>query len=224
MKKYSYVGISFILLIFGIWVVNELRQRLGPANELAIIGKAPQFQLTNQNGQTISNKDFEGKVYVVDFFFTSCPSICPVMTQNLVDIQNTFYGNQQFGIASVSIDTKFDSPEVLKKYAEKHMIKHPYWHLLTGEKDAIDQLANKGFNIYVASGDKINGEIQHSGMFALIDKEGNIRSRKDEFGNPIIYYDGLSYTDAESLQFSIDGTYKPGIEMLKEDIKKLLNE
>lgn len=224
MKKYSYVGISFIILVFGIWVVNELRQRYGQNDDLVIVGKAPHFSLTDQNGKIITPDDYKGKVYVVDFFFTTCPSICPVMTENLVDIQNTFYSNPQFGIASVSIDPKFDTVEALKKYAEKYKIKHRNWHLLRGSKTDIDALANKGFNIFVEAGEKTGGDIQHSGMFALIDKDGNIRSRKDEFGNPIIYYDGLSYEDENSLQFSRGGTYRPGIEMLKEDIKKLLDE
>ncbi|MBU2525730.1 MAG: SCO family protein [Bacteroidetes bacterium] len=224
MKKYSYIGISFVILVFGIWVVNEFRQRFGQNDNMAVVGPAPKFTLTNQHGKTITPENMKGKVYVVDFFFTSCPSICPVMTENLKEVQNEFYGNPNFGILSVSIDSKFDSPEVLKKYADKHQIKNQNWHFLTGDKEAISTLANAGFNIYVDASEKINGEFQHSGMFALIDKEGNIRSRKDDFGNPIVYYDGLSYADAESLQFKLGGSHKPGIVMLKEDIQKLLKE
>lgn len=224
MKKYSYVGISFIILVFGIWVVNELRQRYVHNDDLVVIGKAPQFSLTDQNGKIITPEAYQDRVYVVDFFFTTCPSICPVMTENLVDIQNTFYGYPDFGIASISIDPKFDTVEALKNYTEKYQIKHPNWHLLRGSKTEIEELANKGFNIFVEVGERTGNDIQHSGMFALIDKNGNIRSRKDEFGNPIIYYDGLSYEDENSLQFSRDGKHRPGIEMLKADIKKLLNE
>lgn len=224
MKKYSYIGISFVILLFGIWVVNEFRQRYGHNDDLKTIGKAPQFELTDQSNKKISNKDFEKKVYLVSFFFTSCPSICPVMTENLKEIQNEFYGNPDFGIAYISIDSKFDTPEVLAKYAEKHQIKSSNWHFLTGEKQAIDELANKGFNIFADTNPQLDGTFEHSGMMALIDQEGNIRSRIDEFGNPIIYYDGLSYSDEKSLDFKLGGAYKPGIKMLKEDIKKLLNE
>ncbi|GGD83178.1 SCO family protein [Planktosalinus lacus] len=206
MKKYSYVGISFVILIFGIWAVNELSNRLsGP--DFYEGETVPDFSFTNQHGQTITNKDFEGKVYVLEFFFTTCPSICPIMNQNMKKIQDSFYGNPEFGIASITIDPQHDTPEVMKKYAENYGAKHPHWHFLTGDKETIYKLSNEGFKLYTAEEESAPGGFEHSGLFALIDKDGNIRSRYDEFGNPKIYYNGLEDNE---------------IEMLKEDIKKLL--
>ncbi|GAB5401712.1 MAG: SCO family protein [Aureisphaera sp.] len=207
MKNYSYVGISFIILIFGIWAVPKIVDRASGGPEMATIGKAADFSFINQRGEAVSNEDYKGKVYVAEFFFTTCPSICPIMNQNMVKIQNEFYGNPNLGIASFSIDPAYDTPEVLSKYAESYGITNPNWHLLTGDKEAIFKLANEGFNLYVGEGSEDIGGFEHSGYFALIDKEGNIRSRYDKNNNPIIYYDGL---EAE------------GIQMLIEDIKLLL--
>ena len=175
--------------------------------DLAVIGEVPQFSFTNQGGNTITNTDYAGKVYVAEFFFTTCPSICPIMNRNMVKVQNKFYGNPNFGIASFSIDPEFDTPEVLTKYAESYEITNPNWHLLTGDKQEIYELANAGFNLYVGENSEVDGGFEHSGYFALIDQEGMIRSRYDQHGNPIIYYDGLEVE---------------GIRMLIEDIELLL--
>jgi len=206
MKNYSYIGISFVILIFGIWAVPKIIDSLSKP-DLAVIGKVPSFSFTNQNNKTITNQTYKGKVYVVEFFFTTCPSICPIMNENMVKIQNEFFGNPNLAIASFSIDPKTDTPEILKEYAEHYKITNPNWHLLTGDKEAIYELANKGFNLYVGENAEVEGGFEHSGFFALIDQEGNIRSRIDENGNPIIYYNGLEDS---------------GIQKIKEDIKKLM--
>jgi len=206
MKQYSYIGISFIILVFGIWAVPKIVGKLFK-EELAVIGKVPEYSFVNQNGATITQDTYKGKVYVVEFFFTTCPSICPRMNENMVKIQNEFFGNSKVGIASFTIDPTTDTPEVLKAYAESYKITKPQWHLLTGDKDEIYNLANAGFNLYVGEAPEVEGGFEHSGYFALIDQEGNIRSRIDENDNPIIYYDGLEDT---------------GIKMLIEDIKTLL--
>lgn len=205
-KNYSYIGISFIVLIFGIWAVPKIVDTLSKS-ELETIGKVPQFQFTDQHGNTISNSDYKGKVYVVEFFFTTCPSICPIMTENMIKIQNEFLGNPKVAMASFSIDPSHDTPEVLMEYAKTKGITKPQWHLLTGNKEEIFKLANEGFNLYVGDAPEVEGGFEHSGFFALIDQEGNIRSRKDANGNPMIYYDGL---DDKQIQ------------LLKEDIKNLL--
>jgi len=206
MKNYSYIGITFVILIFGIWAVPKIVENFTNI-DMASIGEVPDFSFTNQNGETITNQDYKGKVYVAEFFFTTCPSICPIMNRNMVTIQNEFYGNPNLGIASFSINPEFDTPEILKDYAESYKITNPNWHLLTGDKTEIYKLANTGFNLYVGEAPEVEGGFEHSGFFALIDQEGNIRSRFDKNGNPLIYYDGL---EAE------------GIQMLKEDIKTLL--
>ncbi len=129
------------------------------------------------------------------------------MNRNMVLIQDEFYGNPNLGMASFSINPEYDTPEVLQVYAESYGITNPNWHLLTGDKLEIFTLANNGFNLYVAQNEEVEGGFEHSGFFALIDKEGNIRSRIDEHGNPIVYYNGLEQEQ---------------IQILKEDIKKLL--
>ena len=116
MKKYSYIGVAFIILIFGVYAVPKIVNTFKTPN-LVIIGEVPAFEFTNQNGDLISNSFYENKVYVVEFFFTTCPTICPKMNENMVKIQNKFYGNIDFGIVSFSINPKHDTPQILKAYA-----------------------------------------------------------------------------------------------------------
>ncbi|MXN92291.1 redoxin family protein [Flavobacterium sp. Sd200] len=207
MKNKSYIGISFIVLIFGIWAVPKIVAKF-QKSDLVEIGPAPQFVLTNQDGKKISNEDYKGKVYVLEFFFTTCPTICPKMNQNMLKLQQEYYGNPKFGIASITINPENDTPQVLKEHAKELGVKNYNWHMLTGDRDYIYNLA-KDFKLYAGVNKEVAGGFEHSGMFALIDKEGNIRCRKDTFGNPILYYDGLE---------------EPGVTAIKEDIKKLLEE
>ena len=240
MKKYTYVWVSLVILVFGIIfvpkIVNRIssgtvveNDRLNVENAKSTLSyitlngekkRVPSFNLINQDSLAISNSDYKGKVFVVEFFFTSCPSICPIMTQNLVEIQNQFKGNDQFGIASFSITPDFDTPTVLKAYAEKNGITDLDWHLMTGDKEQIYDLANNGFNIFASEMPDAPGGFEHSGLFALVDKEGYLRSRKDDFGNPIIYYRG-AITEKQSEN---DHGEKEQISILKEDIKRLLAE
>ncbi|WP_339875934.1 SCO family protein [Olleya marilimosa] len=243
--NYSYVGISFIILLFGIIFIPKIIDRISnkdinrtdesrskgvivnsksntadksDVGYLVINGerkKVPEFSFTNQDGKTITNKDYLGQVYVVDFFFTTCPTICPRMSSNLASIQNTFKDNPEFGIASFSIMPDNDTPEILKTYAADYGVTSPNWHLMTGDKEAIYQLSNIGFNIFV------NVEnFEHSGDFALVDKEGYLRSRTDAFGNPKIFYKGVI---SEQEKMDEDGNEQE-ITILKEDIAKLLQE
>ncbi len=208
MKKYSYIGIAFIILIFGIYAVPKIVNKF-KTPELITIGKVPPFEFTNQDGKLITNSFYEGKVYVVEFFFTTCPTICPKMNENMLKIQNEFYGNLDFGIASFSINPKYDTPQILKEYAESHGATSKNWNFLTGDQDIIYELANTGFTLYAGENSNAEGGFEHSGMFALVDKQGNIRSRLDEYGNPIAFYDGLD---------------QKGVQQIKEDIKILLKE
>ena len=208
MKNKSYIGISFIVLIFGIWAVPKIIAKF-QKSDLVEIGSVPEFKLTNQDNKSISDKDYLGKVYVVEFFFSTCPTICPKMNQSMLQLQEEFYGNPNFGIASITIDPAKDTPQVLKEHAKLLGATSSNWHFLTGDKTYILDLANKGFNLYAGENSKVNGGFEHSGLFALIDKNGTIRCRKDKFGNPILYYDGL---DPE------------GVKDIQEDIKLLLKE
>lgn len=227
LKNKSYIGISFIILMFGIYAIPKIISRIqendivkadrldkienqgARAGKLIKIGPAPKFELTDQNNKIITNADYAGKVYVLEFFFSTCPSICPKMNKNMIVIQNKFFGNPNFGIASITINPENDTPEVLLSHANSLGVKSTNWHFLTGDKKNIYDLANKGFNVYVGENSKINGGFEHSGLFALIDKNGNIRCRKDNYNNPILYYDGIE---------------KEGVKAIQQDISILLSE
>jgi protein SCO1/2 len=239
-NKYTYVWVSLVILVFGIIFIPKIVDRVGSGTivendrinlkdnnaELAYIflnGKkrrVPSFEFINQDSLLIADTDYLGKVYVVEFFFTSCPSICPIMTRNLVDIQETFKTSQNFGVASFTITPEYDTPMVLKQYAEKHGVTNLDWHFMTGSQEAIYDLANTGFNIFVSEMPDAPGGFEHAGLFALIDKKGYLRSRVDEFGNPIIYYRG---TITEEQGENREGEQEQ-ISILKEDIEKLLEE
>ena len=182
--------------------------------------KVPEFNFVNQNGELVSNNDYIGKVYIVEFFFTTCTTICPVMNTNLIHIQNSFTKFSDFGIASFSINPEYDTVDILNQYANENGIVNSNWNLMTGDRSEIYKLANDGFNLYTAaSSDFIDG-FEHSGYFALIDKQGFIRCRNDEFGNPKIYYKGsVNYMD----KLDSNGEAEE-ITILKEDLLKLLNE
>ena len=182
--------------------------------------KVPEFNFVNQNGELVTNNDYIGKVYIVEFFFTTCTTICPVMNTNLIHIQNSFTKFSDFGIASFSINPEYDTVDILNQYANENGIVNSNWNLMTGDRSQIYKLANDGFNLYTAaSSDFIDG-FEHSGYFALIDKQGFIRCRNDEFGNPKVYYKGsVNYMD----KLDSNGEAEE-ITILKEDLLKLLNE
>ena len=239
-KKYNYIWVALVILIFGIIFIPRIVNRINrqevvqdsrmhnqnSAEKLAYITlngekrKVPEFSFLNQDSLLISNEDYNGKVYLIDFFFTTCPTICPLMSRNLVDIQDEFREFDEFGVASFTINPDYDSPIVLKEYAENYGITDMDWHLLTGDLDQIYDLANVGFNLYAAVNPEVPGGFEHSGLFALVDKEGYIRSRLDQFGNPIIYYRG---TISQQQGVNNEGEEEQ-ISILKEDIRKLLDE
>lgn len=227
LKNKTYIGIAAIVLIFGIWAVPKIVDRMsanrvvsgerldnvsgkGRKNEgLLTIGKTPSYTFLSHRGGEFSSKEMQGKVHVIEFFFTTCPTICPVMNRNMREIEDKFFGNPNFGIVSITIDPLTDTPELLKEHADDLGVKSQNWHFLTGDREDIYDLANKGFNLYVGENKDIDGNFEHSGFFALVDKKGNIRSRRDNYGNPIVYY---------------DGTDPLGVQAIMQDITILLNE
>ena len=227
----KYIGLLIIIILFGIFSLPKIYERvvnsdikdsnrLNTNERLAYLTisdekrKAPDFLLTNQDSILISNDDMIGKVYVLEFFFTRCPDICIEMNQNMKLLDEEFGDSNDFGIISITIDPNNDTPSILKKYSESLDVKSQNWHFLTGEKDYIYDLANIGFNIFANQNSNFIGGFEHQGYFALIDKDGYIRSRKDSFGNPIMYYLGIN--DINAIQ--------QGIGMLNYDIKKLIDE
>tara|TARA_Y100000389_G_C17370008_1_gene468478 strand:+ start:158 stop:871 length:714 start_codon:yes stop_codon:yes gene_type:complete len=230
-NKSKYIGLLIIIILFGIFSLPKIYERvvnldttdsnrLHSNERLSYLTisdqkrRAPDFVLTNQDSILISNEDMNNKVYVLEFFFTRCPDICIEMNENMKLLDDKFGDSDDFGIISITIDPKNDTPSTLKKYSEALNIKSQNWHFLTGERDYIYDLANNGFNIFANQDSNFIGGFEHQGYFALIDKDGYIRSRKDAFGNPIMYYLGVN--DLNSTQ--------QGVDMLFYDIKKLINE
>tara|TARA_B100001939_G_scaffold286744_1_gene257038 strand:+ start:106 stop:801 length:696 start_codon:yes stop_codon:yes gene_type:complete len=231
MRNTKYIGLILVIIIFGIIFIPKIISRVNnrkivesnrsqssiPLQYVFLNGEAkkvPEFAFLNQDSIIISNEDFNKKVYVAEFFFTSCPSICPIMNKNMKRIENRFGKRQDFGIASFSIDPSKDTPSVLKAYAESYDVFSQNWHFLTGEKDRIYNLANEGFNIFASVNPRVAGGFEHQGYFALIDKNGFIRCRSDQFGNPIVYYMGIDEEDVEIQE----------VDLLIYDIEKLLKE
>ena len=231
MKKFKSIGLFLIIITFGILFIPKIINRIidnkvvdnnrstsaSPLQFIFLNGEAkkvPDFTFFNQDSLIISNEDFNDKVYVAEFFFTSCPTICPIMNKNMKKIENKFGNRENFGIASFTIDPSYDTPQVLKNYAEFYNVFSQNWHFLTGEERKIYSLANEGFNIFASVNPKVAGGFEHQGYFALIDKKGFIRSRSDEFGNPIVYYMGVDQ----------EGEKTQEVDLLIEDIEKLLKE
>tara|TARA_B100001173_G_scaffold196936_1_gene169831 strand:+ start:1845 stop:2540 length:696 start_codon:yes stop_codon:yes gene_type:complete len=231
MNKVKYLGVIIVIIIFAIIIVPNLIDRIknnqivennraSSASPLSYIKinnearKVPEFLFYNQDSLIISNEDFKDKIYVAEFFFTRCPSICPIMNNNMKRIENKFGKRNDFGIASFTIDPENDRPHVLKSYAESYDVFSNNWHFLTGNIKDVYSLANKGFNIFASINSDVAGGFEHQGFFALIDKKGFIRSRVDKFGNPIVYYLGI---DEEGIDVQ-------GTDLIIEDISKLLRE
>lgn len=168
-----------------------------------VFHQIPAFDLIDQNGQPFSSAKTKGKIYVADFFFTRCGTICPKLSTNLTRVQSLFANDPNILIVSHSVDPKHDSSAVLQKYAQKYDVKSGKWFLLTGDKKAIYDLAIKGYKLPVADASEYDKNIKsidetfiHSEKLLLIDKEGYIRG---------IY----------------DGTYSPDVERLVAEIKVL---
>ncbi|WP_454802571.1 SCO family protein [Mucilaginibacter phyllosphaerae] len=140
----------------------------------------PDFKFVNQYGDTITQKSLKGSIYVADFFFTTCPSICPIMHRNMLNVYKEFKNVSDFKIISHTIDPKHDSVAVLKKYADKLGISGNSWWLLQGNKEDTYNLGQKNYLVAVKQDDGTPGGYVHQGWFVLVDKQLRIRG----------YYDG----------------------------------
>ena len=141
----------------------------------------PDFKFVNQEGDTITQDYFKGKIYITDFFFTSCPTICPVMKTQMLRIYEKFKDNPELGILSHTIDPRHDSVSVLKAYKEKLGVNTAQWQFVTGEQEKIYEIAQKSYMVS-AMEDKAavdEGGFVHSGAFVLVDKNRNIRGVYD---------------------------------------------
>ena len=228
-KRMYQIGLGVVVLLFGILFLPKIAERLQQeevvdssrtvaAEDVRVIDlhkmqPMPAFTLVDQHGDTITPADLKGKVTVVEFFFTTCPTICPIMKQNLKKVQEAFKDENRVAIVSISIRPQ-DTVEVLADYAQNYNITHPNWHLLTGNNEDIHRLAREGFFLYTEVNSDAPGGFEHSGKFAMFDKSGIQRSRYDDYGNPIGYYDGVEE----------EGTTNYGVLLFIEDMKKLLKE
>ncbi len=141
----------------------------------------PDFSFINQDGDTITQSAFNGKIYVADFFFTSCPTICPVMESQMLRVYEHFKDNPAVGMISHSIDPSHDSVEVLKNYSSDLGVIGTQWQFVTGDQDQIYDIAAKGYMVSAMedSTDIESGGFIHSGAFLLIDKNKHVRGQYD---------------------------------------------
>ena len=150
--------------------------------------KISDFSLTNQNGDTITQDYYENKIYIADFFFTTCPTICPIMTKNMFEVQQKTL-KQNVLLVSYSVTPEIDSIAQLKKYALENKVNDNKWNLLTGDKKQIYELARKSYLVAKNDGDGGKYDMIHTENFVLIDKEKRIRG----------YYDGTNKEDIDKL-------------------------
>ncbi len=148
-----------------------------------------EFTLVNQYGDTVTNKSLEGKVYVADFFFTTCPTICPVMKKQMKKVYEATRADERVAILSHTIDPKHDTPEVLRKFAEDLGITGTKWQFVTGPKKDIYDIGQGSYMVTAKEDSTAEGGYLHSGAFILIDTHRRVRGT----------YDGTKEADAERL-------------------------
>lgn len=141
--------------------------------------KVANFELINQNGETITQDDYKDKIYVTDFFFTRCPSICPIMSNNIEKLQEAFIEENDVMFLSLSVTPVLDSVPVLKEYASEHGAINGKWNITTGDKKHIYNLARKSYFAVVEQGDGGLQDFIHTPNFILIDKDKQIRGVYD---------------------------------------------
>lgn len=211
----TFTALAGLLLLGSCSPQAEAPDRLPYLGEVALVPKpgggapdtlpftVPAFTLTNQAGQTITNQTFAGKVYVTDFFFATCPSICPKMQSELLRVYQQFEGNPNVLFLSHTIDPAHDSIPVLRDYAERLGIRDASrWHFATAPHDTIFRLARAYMT--AAQVDKgVQGGFAHSGTFALVDSQRRVRG----------LYDGMEKTE-------VDRLIKELPELLKEEAEE----
>lgn len=149
----------------------------------------PDFKLVNQDSNWVTPETFKNKVYVADFFFTSCPTICPTMKKEMLRVYNAYQDNDEVAIISHTIDPEYDTVALLKSFAEKLDVKAPKWHFVTGKKEEIYELGQKGYMVTAMEDENEAGGYIHSGAFILVDKERKVRG----------VYDGTQTDDVDRL-------------------------
>jgi protein SCO1/2 len=196
-------GLFTVVLIYGLYQILTPKEKLpifNPADlnpkvvdrsmlNLRKNHKVADFKLINQNGDTITQEDYKDKIYVADFFFTRCQTICPIMTNNIGKLQDLFIDDDAIMFLSLSVTPEIDSIAVLRDYADRKGVIDSKWNVTTGAKKHIYELARKSYFSVVDEGDGGLQDFIHTTNFVLIDKKKRIRG----------IYDGIDDTEIERL-------------------------
>ena len=183
------VGAIALTAFVGYYILSvyereiEAMPILGPVTEATdgtlSYHEVPAFRFTDQEGNPFTSDDLKGKIYVANYFFTSCPTICPTMSANLAELQRSISDMADVEILSFTVDPERDNPERLKNYAERFEAKGDQWHFLTGEKVDLYRLARNGFFLSATEGDGGPYDFIHSENFVLVDRGGRLRGFYD---------------------------------------------
>ena len=206
-KRYKFLILGFVL--FSVLFLSIAYQFLNPKKTLPIYNPSmvnselvdttvqhiskyhaiADFSFTNQNGKTITQKDYEGKIYVADFFFTTCQTICPIMTTNMTEVQKAFSKNPKVMILSHTVTPEIDSVPVLKQYALKQNVDDSKWNMVTGDKKDIYYIARKSYLAVKTGKPEEMYDMVHTENFVLVDTKRRVRG----------FYDGTKKEDVQRL-------------------------
>lgn len=151
----------------------------GKETEVTIYPKIPDFSFISHQNQVVTQQSMKGKIYVADFFFTTCPTICPVMKKNMLKVYKRFKDHPDVRILSHTIDPDHDTPQVLGQYAKDLGVKGTMWQFVTGEREKIYQIGQKHYMVSAGTDPKEPGGYIHSGAFVLVDKDRQVRGMYD---------------------------------------------
>jgi cytochrome oxidase Cu insertion factor (SCO1/SenC/PrrC family) len=176
MRRLGWAGafLLFVLAVamgYSMWQASVRRD----VEQLPVIRAVPEFSLTDQNGQTVTSSDLRGKIWITDFIFTRCAGPCPLMTARMLEMQKALVKTPEVKLVSVTVDPEYDTPEVLKAYAEANFADPERWKFLTGDKAVIEKLVTEGFMQHLS---EEGGEPVHGTMFLIVDGNGMVRSAR----------------------------------------------
>lgn len=172
-------------------------KELDKVSQDTIYHQIPEFSFVNQNNQTVNSSEYEGHIYVADFFFANCPTICPKMATHMLELQKHFYDRSDFGLISFTVNPEADTVEALKAYADKVHAIDSVWNFLTGEKEDLYELAFEGYFANAMRDEVAPGGFLHSSNLFLIDKQSRIRG----------VFDGTSTVELNDLMDAIEILY-----------------
>ncbi|MGY8987265.1 MAG: SCO family protein [Flavobacteriales bacterium] len=206
--KWVLLVVLLLAPIYGLFLIKNMifngeDKSKFPSLEVVSETPIPEFSFVNQDNEIVTNETYKGKIYIADFIFTTCPSICKEMTFHMEYLQGKLSRYDDILFLSHSINPEYDTPEVLKSYATQYEKKLgadlSTWNFVTGDKEEIYEIAKSYLCSAAESEEEDSGGYIHSGFFVLIDTEGKIRCGYDSNGNPIGAYDGTSVSSVKDL-------------------------